>query len=74
MVDAFEGSDIATTRGEERRPQSYELGATRCQTTGTSKENLDTAYQTGHEGGRVTVNMALDRMEWRRGTWPTPCR
>ena len=29
----------AKTRGEQGRAQSYELGATWCQTTGTSKED-----------------------------------
>ena len=59
----------AKTRGEERRPQSYELDGTTWHTMGTPKEDVETAYQRCREvGGGVTVDMALDRMEWRRGT------
>ena len=51
-VDACDG--LATWKDERRRccPQRYELGATRCQTTGTYKEDVETADQREHEGGR----------------------
>ena len=63
------------TIGEQRRPQGYELGATRGQTTGTSVEDVGTADQRGDGGCRDDyIDMALDRLEWMRRTRPTSCR
>ena len=47
---------------------SYELSATWCQMTGTSKEDVEPADQRGREGGG---DMAVDRTE-SRWTRPIP--
>ena len=56
MVRAY-----AKITGEQRRPQRHELDATRCETTGTSKEDMETAEQIGQVG--VSVDIALDHKE-----------
>jgi len=62
------------TNTRQRHPQNYDLGATRSQTAGMSKEDVETANQGGHEGGRGLWDMTLDRAEYRRRIRPTPRR
>ena len=52
-----DGSGRAKTIGEQRRRQSYYLDTTRCETTGTPKEDVETADQRGHGEYRITVNI-----------------
>ena len=58
------GTAYNETRGEHRRARSHELGATRCQTTGTFTEDVETADQTGHErcggGGKGRLLVCRD--------------
>ena len=59
-MDACNGCDICK---DDRRillyPQKYDLGATRGQTTRTSKEDVKTADGRGHEGRRGQCGYAL---------------
>ena len=52
LVDASDGSGMCKDKRKQRRPQSYELGASRYQTTRISKEDVETTDQRGNEGGR----------------------
>ena len=67
MVRAY-----AKITGEQCCLQNYELGTARCETTGTSKEDMETADEIGQVG--VSVDIALDHKEWRRRTRLTLCR
>jgi len=69
-MDPCDGSGTYKDGRRTASSQSYDLGATGCQTTGTHNEDMETADLRGQEGGR---DMTLDRTEWRR-TRPTPYR
>ena len=66
----------AQTRGEQRRPQSCEVGATRGSYDAWGRPRMTWTQQIRENMGEVgvTVDMTLGRKEWRRTTRPTPCR
>ena len=60
---------MAKGRREENnvaRRVMHSFGGTRCQTTGTPKEDVETAAQTGHGKVGVTVDIT-DRMSGEGG-------